>query len=196
VSPKPAGSEICAFVALELPQALQAAFTEEILRLKKAIAGVQWIDPRRMHLTLRYLGWTSGGPLKALESHLAAAARACPPIDAKVSGLGTFPPSGRARVLWAGIDLPQPAAILQGACEAAAIQCGFPPERRAFQGHLTLGRWKKPARRRDLPDLVLGATRLERLVLFRSGPPQGGVAVAGAPRVVAPYEKLAVFPLG
>ena len=196
MSSKPAGSTICALVALELSKALQAAFTEEIGRLEKAIPGVQWMAPRRMHLTLRFLGWTTRERLNALEPHLGVAARACPPIDATVSGLRTFPPSGRARVLWVGIDLPRSGAILQAACEAAALECGFPPERRAFQAHLTLGRWNEPMRRRALPDVALGATRLERLVLYRTEPAKGEAAIPGVRRAVSVYSQLAVFPLG
>ena len=196
MSSKPAASNICAFVALDLAKALQAAFGEEIGRLQKTIPGVHWVDPRRMHLTLRFLGWTTRERLSALEPHLGAAATACPPIDARVSRLGTFPPSGRARVLWAGLDLPRSGVALQEACEAAAQECGFPAERRAFQAHLTLGRWEAPARRPALPDIELGATRLERLVLYRSEPAQGETVVPGGRRPVTVYSQLAVFPLG
>lgn len=189
---------ISAFVALELPKTLQAALAKEVARLEKAIPGVQWIDPRRMHLTLRFLGWTTRDRLNALEPYLAAAAKACPPVDARVSGLGTFPPSAqeRARVLWAGITLPRSGKTLQAACEGAAIECGFPPERRAFQPHLTLGRFRTPARLRSALELDLGPTRLEQLVLFRTEPAKGEVALPGVRRPVPAYAKLAAFPLG
>jgi RNA 2',3'-cyclic 3'-phosphodiesterase len=194
MSSNPAVSTICAFVALELSKALQSTFVEEIARLEKTIPGVQWLDARRMHLTLRFLGWTTRERLNALEPHLRVAAKACPPIDATVSGLGTFPPSGRSRVLWAGMALPPSGATLQAACEAAALECGFPPERRAFRPHLTLGRWKEAARGPVLPDLDLGATRMERLVLYRTEP--GKVTAPGVRRAVSSYSQLAVFPLG
>jgi RNA 2',3'-cyclic 3'-phosphodiesterase len=193
---KAAGSTICAFVALELSKALRAAFADEIARLEKTIAGVQWMEPRRMHLTLRFLGWTTRERLNTMEAHLARAAKACPPIDATVSVLGTFPPSGRPRVLWAGIDLPKSGAILQAACEAAALESGFPPERRAFRAHLTLGRWSEPARRPLLPDLALGATRMERLVLYRTEPVKSEASIPGVRRAVSVYSQLAAFPLG
>lgn len=197
MSSKPAGSTTsCAFVALELSKALQTAFAAEIVRLETEIPGVQWMEHRRMHLTLRFLGWTTRERLNVLEPHLAAAARACPPIAATVSGLGTFPPSGRARVLWVGVDLPKSATKLQIACEAAAIECGFPPERRAFRPHLTLGRWVEPMRLRALPEVDLGATRLERLVLYRTEPAKGEASIPGVRRAVSVYSKLAVFPLG
>jgi 2'-5' RNA ligase len=156
------------------------------------------MDARRMHLTLRFFGWTTRERLTALEPHLAAAARACGPIDATVSGLGTFPPtsSEKARVLWAGIALPRSGKTLQAACEAAAIECGFPPERRAFQAHLTLGRFRTPTRVKIPARFDLGPTRLANLVLYQTEPAKGETAGAGVRRAVTAYSKLAVFPLG
>lgn len=191
-------TSICAFVALELPRALHAVLAEEIGRLEKEIPGVEWVNPRRMHLTMRFLGWTTRERLTCLEPYLAAAAKACPPLEAHVAGLGTFPPTavGRARVLWAGITLPRGGKTLQAACEAAAIECGFPPERRAFQPHLTLGRFKTPARLRAVSKLDLGAAKLETLTIYRTEPGKGVVAVPGVRRAVSAYSKIATFPLG
>lgn len=196
-SKPPAGATICAFVALELPRVMQIAIGEEIPRLEKTLPGILWMDPHRTHLTLRFLGWTTRERLTALEPHLGAAVGARRPIDARVSDLGTFPPAGpgRPRVLWVGVDLPQSGTTLQAACDAAAVRCGFPPERRAFRAHVTLGRWKEPARLRGLPDLDLGPTRFERLVLFRTEPGKD-VPFPGVRREVSAYSKLAVFPLG
>jgi 2'-5' RNA ligase len=189
---------ICAFVALELPKNLQLAFVEEIARLEKDFPTLSWINPRRMHLTLRFLGWTTRERLSCLEPYLAAAAADCPPIDATVAGLGTFPPTSTepARVLWAGITVPRAARTLQARCEAAAIECGFPPERRAFVPHLTLGRFTAPARIRSLPKLDLGGTRLDSLVLYRTEPGKSEPTLPGVRRAVTAYAKIASFPLG
>ena len=189
---------ICAFVALELPKEVQAAFTREIGRLEKEIPGVHWTDPRKLHLTLRFLGWTVRARLSCLEPHLAAATKACPPIEATISGLGTFPPTNEEtkRILWAGISIPPSVFRLQAACEAAALECGYPPERRAFHPHLTIGRFKDPAPLGTLPNLDLGAARLENLVIYRTEPLKGEVAIAGVRRPVTAYSKLVTVPLG
>ena len=197
MTPIPHGTTICAFLALELPRELQEEFAREIIRLEKEIPGVEWMNPRRMHLTIRFLGWTNSDRLNCLEPYLLKAAKACPPIAAGVSGLGTFPPTAsQARVLWAGIDVPRSAKTLQAACEFAAIECGFPPERRAFVPHLTLGRFTSGARQRVTSKLELGSTRLENLVLYRTQPNKGETAVPGVRRAVTAYSKLATYPLG
>ena len=197
MSSKPASATICAFVALELPRVTQTALAKEIPPLGKALPGILWMDPHRTHITLRFLGWTTRERLAALEPQISAAARECLPMDASIATLGTFPPTGpgRPRVLWVGVDLPQSGTKLQSACEAASVSCGFPPERRAFRAHVTLGRWKEPTRLGALPDLDLGPTRLERLVLFRTEPGKD-VPIPGLRREVSAYSKLAVFPLG
>jgi 2'-5' RNA ligase len=151
-----------------------------------------------MHLTLRFLGWTTRERLSCLDPYLSSATKECPPLDATVSSLGIFPPTEveKARVLWAGITIPRAGKTLQAACERAAVECGFPPERRVFQPHLTLGRFKTPSRIRALPKLDLGATRLENLVLYRSQPSRTEAALPGVRRAVAAYSKLTTFPLG
>jgi 2'-5' RNA ligase len=109
-----------------------------------------------------------------LEPRLAAIAESGHAAEVEVGGLGLFPPAVRARVLWIGVRLPPAALALQAACEWAAVTSGFPPERRDFQPHLTLGRWREPSVRPKLPVVDLGRTRLERLVLFRSELHRGG----------------------
>jgi 2'-5' RNA ligase len=102
-------------------------------------------------------------------------------------GVGTFPERGRPRVLWVGLEMPAEALALQDACERIAVGAGFPPERRAFKPHLTLGRWKDGGRRPLLPATAdLGGGAVHRLVLFRSDlKPSGAV-----------YTALDAFPLG
>jgi 2'-5' RNA ligase len=177
---------IRAFVALELPLALRAALAKTASGLRASVPNIRFTDPQHVHLTLRFLGWTTRERLGALEARLAALASATPPIAARVSGLGLFPPSGRARVLWLGVSLPAEGLRLQAGCEGAAVASGFPPERRDFKPHLTLGRWRDPAPRPKLPPADLGPVVLDRLVLFRSE-----LRAAGAS-----YSPLAAFPLG
>lgn len=163
-----------AFVAFELDAELRARIADAASGLRDAIAGVRFVAPVGIHLTLRFLGRTRPDQVEALRTSLQAAAAACPPLPVRVSGLGLFPASGPPRVLWLGIAAPAPLAELQAACERAACAAGFPAEARPFTPHLTLGRWRERAPRPRLPELDLGATVLETLSLVRSEPrPEG-----------------------
>ena len=177
---------IRAFVALELPLTLRAALARTADGLRASVPNIRWTDPEHIHLTLRFLGWTTRERLGVLEARLGALASATPPLASRVSGLGLFPPTGRVRVLWVGASLPAEGLKLQAACEEAAVASGFPPERRDFKAHLTLGRWRDPSPRPRLPAADLGEVVLDRLVLFRSELRPGG----------AEYSPLAVCPLG
>lgn len=175
-----------AFVALELDAPLQGTLGDLQRRLRPTLGGIRLVKPEGIHLTLRFLGPTSPEQIQALGPPLAAAARGCPPLEAHVGGVGTFPERGSPRVLWVGVELPPAASELQRACERAARDAGFEPEPRSFRAHLTLGRWRDRAARPVLPETDLGPTRLESLVLFRSQTAQGG----------AVYTPLARFALG
>lgn len=163
-----------AFIALELDGRMRTALGELQQRLRPALGGIKLVRPEGIHLTLRFLGSSRPDQLAALEGRLASAARACPPLDARLQGVGTFPDRGSPRVLWVGVELPPEALELQRACERAARELGFEREERPFRAHLTLGRWRERAARPALPETDLGETRLESLVLFRSELQRGG----------------------
>jgi 2'-5' RNA ligase len=172
---------IRAFVALELEEAMRARLAELIETLRDRVRGVRWVRPEGIHLTLRFLGYARRDALEALIDPLRGLANGCLAGEAEVSGLGTFPQSGlarmsRARVLWLGIEVPASVLLLQQACERAAVAAGFEPETRPYAPHLTLGRWGEPAPRPTLPPIDLGRTKLDTLVLYRSQPgPKGSV---------------------
>ena len=175
-----------AFVAIDLDPALREAIGDLQARLRPRLGAIRLVRPQGIHLTLRFLGDTSPTQVDSLRPRLAEAAALCPPAEARVAGLGTFPERGSPRVLWLGLSVPSPVLDLQHACERAARAAGFEREERPFRAHLTLGRWRERAARPELPVADLGATRLETLVLFRSDLSPGG----------AVYTPLARFPLG
>jgi 2'-5' RNA ligase len=175
-----------AFVAIELEPPLREAIGELQAGLRPRLGAVRLVRPEGIHLTLRFLGDTSPAQVETLRPRLAAAAAECPPAQARVAGIGTFPERGSPRVLWLGLDVPPPILDLQRACERAAREAGFEKEERPFRAHLTLGRWRERAARPELPPADLGMTQLDTLVLFRSDLQPGG----------AVYTPLARFPLG
>jgi RNA 2',3'-cyclic 3'-phosphodiesterase len=175
-----------AFVAFELPESARRAIGDLQARLRPRLGSIRLVRPEGAHLTLRFLGDATRAQVEALGGPLARAAAVCPRCDVGVRGLGTFPDRGSPRVLWLGLELPEPVLALQAACEQAAVAAGFPREDRAFAPHLTLGRWRERDRRPDLPPADLGLARVDSLVLFRSElRPEG-----------ARYTPLARFPLG
>jgi 2'-5' RNA ligase len=182
----PLSSTVRAFLALAFDEPMRARLAEALARLRGEVAGVRWLSPETIHLTLRFLGASTPEALDRIAPDVERAARACPPCEGRVEGVGFFPPHGPPHVIWAGLVLPPPVMELQAACERAAVAAGFPSEGRPFRPHVTLGRWRERVRRPAAPALDLGATRLGPLVLFKSDlRPQG-----------AAHTPLRAFPLG
>lgn len=157
-----------AFIAVELGPAVRSAIAGVMADLRDRFAGLRWVRPEGVHLTLRFLGDSSPEQIDRLRDSLGPIAARCPRAEIALRGLGLFPERGSPRVLWLGVELPEPFLALQAGCEAAAVAAGFPPEPRPFSPHLTLGRWRDRAARPELPDVDLGSTEPHTLVLLRS----------------------------
>ena len=133
--------------------------------------------PENWHLTLRFLGWTSGqqrdGVLRQVAEALATG-----PFAVRFSGLGAFPKARRATVLWLGVDrgLDELAAVA-AVCEEAARDAGFEPEERPYHAHLTLSRLRPAADVTELIDRVPPCPvkmRVSAVSLFESHLQRGG----------------------
>jgi len=165
-----------AFLALDLDPAAQQRVVDLMARLGREVAGVRWVRPDGLHLTLRFLGRADEPQVARIAAALVEAARSCSPATVPLNELGLFPERGAPRVLWIGLTLPEPMLALQRACEDAARREGFDAEERAFKPHLTLGRWKDRAPRPSLPPVDLGAAQIDHLTLYKSDlKPQGAI---------------------
>jgi RNA 2',3'-cyclic 3'-phosphodiesterase len=184
--PAPPEASLRTFVALPFAEADLARLAALVESLRAEVPGLRWTRPDGLHLTLRFLGASPPAALERLAPLLRGSVAETRPCAIRVAGLGLFPERGKARVLWLGVDLPRALLDLQAGCEAAAQAVGFPADARAFIPHVTLGRWRDPARRPELRPVDLGEMRVDRLVLFRSDQRRGG----------AVYTPLQVHPLG
>lgn len=120
------------FVAVDIPETVRVAIGSLISRLK--CPGPKWVDPKNLHLTLKFVGETSD---------LEGVTRLLSDIDGTgfeigLKGLGSFP-----RVLWVGVAAPPEMARLARRIDEALTPMGIPPEQRPFSPHLTLARVKE-----------------------------------------------------
>ena len=131
------------FVAIELPE-IQRKLLSEILR---GLSDARWVHTERIHLTLRFIGNKTEDELASIKAALNQVEFA--PIEAKLSGVGTFPKDGApVRVLWAGIQPEEALRALHQKIETALVKAGCQPQSaQEFQPHITLSRFKKPPHR-------------------------------------------------
>lgn len=132
------------FVAAVPPAALQRAAVARTAPLRAAGADVKWVETENLHLTLKFLGEVAAARVDPVRESLRAVGSSLHPFEVRLAGVGSFPPRGRPRVVWMGIESAGPLVALQRAVESALQPHGFAREARPFAAHLTLGRLRSP----------------------------------------------------
>lgn len=165
------------FIATDLDDTSRADIAQLQNRLAKRCsvrAAPKWTKPAQMHLTLAFIGEASDDVatriVAAMDRPVVAA-----PFEAVFDRVGMFPPRGAPRVLWLGVGDGAAAMVaLQKEIAARLETLGVDLERRPFQPHLTLGRWRdaRPSDRRAFdvngdPEVV-ARVRVDHATLYRS----------------------------
>jgi 2'-5' RNA ligase len=131
------------FIALNLDGSLLESIKKVIEKLASSKAGVKWVAPQNVHLTLKFLGNVEEARLPDIYAACERAASGSEPMELEIRQLGCFPNSKRPRVVWLGIEKDSEALIqLQNKVEHELELVGFPSENRKFTAHLTIGRVK------------------------------------------------------
>ena len=186
------------FVAIELEEAIRQAIRQTQALLKATPAGqyCRWVRPEGIHLTLKFLGDVPEDRIDSIAEAIREAAAGHQSFHISFASLGCFPNARLPRVTWVGVEDPSGALqSLQSAVDANLSALGYPPEKRAFHPHLTLGRTRRVTRREQaaLGELVkrtridqLGEMEIREISLMRSQlRPSGAV-----------YTRLVAAPLG
>jgi len=133
-------SKIRSFIAIHLPEELITQISGLQDRLKAMKGDIRWVHPEAMHLTLKFLGDIDSGQIEAIFAEMEKACKTVTPFECSVQGAGVFPDMKRPRVLWLGIEGPEPLIRLIRTLNDSLLSLGFEPEERKSHPHLTLGR--------------------------------------------------------
>jgi 2'-5' RNA ligase len=174
-------NRIRAFVAVDLPDPLRVRLGKEIDRLARVVGRdvVRWVNPRGIHLTLKFLGDVDPSQIGEIMTTIRSAAAERAVFRVGVGGVGCFPGPRRPRVVWVGVEEASGTlARLQSDLEAGLGALGFAREDREFNPHLTLGRVRREARPVEAaklgavlagwPKEPLGEIEVREVTLFRS----------------------------
>jgi 2'-5' RNA ligase len=116
---------------------------------------VRWARPENVHLTLKFLGEIREEVLNDLYAVVAKTYAGHQPFDVTLTGLGAFPSTRRARILWVGVsEGSDQLRSLAVDLDDALAPLGFGREERPYTPHLTLGRIRGHAASFDLPSDV------------------------------------------
>lgn len=109
---------------------------QQLAQLAASVAGRQRVRDANLHLTLVFLGLTDATRLAAYEAALADLP--VPALELVLDRYGYWP---MPRILWLGSSQTPPELYeLVADLHRRLRGCGFVPERRAFQAHMTLAR--------------------------------------------------------
>lgn len=179
-------SVVRAFIALELPEAMQRELDKLSVGLQKLLSDLplRWVRTENIHLTLKFLGNTSEDDLARIQAIIDRQARTVAPIQIEFSEFGLFPNAQKPLVLWVGVKVPAELQALQQGIEANLAEIGYPAEERGFTPHLTLARVRREHKLANLKRIgdVMASVRLEpsaagvidAVTLFRSDLKPGG----------------------
>ncbi|MDK9705759.1 MAG: RNA 2',3'-cyclic phosphodiesterase [Desulforhopalus sp.] len=126
------------FIAVSIPPSIK----DEIAGLGRAIPGARPVPVEQMHLTLKFIGEVEGSRLLDIQGALTEIS--LPEFVLSLRGVGTFPPRGTPRVLWAGVQPTDKLTILRQAIDKKLAAIAIPREKQKYSPHLTLARLNAP----------------------------------------------------
>jgi 2'-5' RNA ligase len=181
------------FFAVELSAEIAAGVRRIQGELRERAAGVRWVRPEGIHLTLKFLGEVDPNLIERIVSKTEEAVQGVSSFTVEIRGVGGFPTAKNPRVIWLGVeDHSGMLKQLQARVEGGMEELGFTQERRGYTPHLTVGRLRAGKERRAVAQALdairasdLGTMEVQEVILFRSHLKPTG----------AEYTKLNSFPL-
>jgi len=140
------GVKMRCFIAVNINEYITAKLGEVARRIMSQCSinqgDVKWVDPKVMHLTLKFLGDIPNERSVDVCNAVESACEKHDIFEIEIAGVGCF--GGRsARVLWVGTERgSEQLGLLAADIDEQLAEAGFSPENRKFNGHLTLGRVK------------------------------------------------------
>ena len=147
--------EIRAFIAIELPNEVKASLSTLLNKIKPGHErAVKWVDPKSIHLTLKFLGNIPENKVVDITKSITNATTDIQPFSLIMQDLGAFPNLRSPRVAWVGVGGDVESVIkMHRNIDRAIAPLGFHPEKRDFSPHLTLGRVRDKATYKERSDL-------------------------------------------
>ena len=130
------------FTAVPIPETI----CQQLHAMGRSLPGGRAVSEEQIHVTLRFIGEVEGAVFKDIKENLHSISVS--PFNIAIQGVGHFPPRGKPRVIWAGLQPTEPLIKLKRKIDTCLIQCGLAPDNRKFSPHVTLARLNNPPMQR------------------------------------------------
>ena len=186
--------DIRSFLAFELSPEMKSKMSGVYENVRKSHLQVRWVRPEGIHITVVFMGDVREEDIAGIGNEMGKVCSEFAPFQASLKGMGCFPSCRNPRVIWIGLEGDvERMSSLRDELQKPLASFGVRAEKRRFNPHLTLGRFKKPSRDEDeigklidaYQDLKSQVCSLHELVLFKSDLKPGG----------AIYTKMLSWPL-
>ncbi len=164
-----------AFIAIELNETLRRQLEAAQKRLKTSGADVKWVEPKNIHLTLKFLGDVPKEKIDELCVAIECGLKGFKKFEFQVSDLGSFPPKGTPRIVWAGVSLGDDLlSQIVASLEKHIAPFYEKKDDKKFSAHITLGRVRSAKNIQALISLLKQNITLsekqfiEHITLFKS----------------------------
>ncbi len=182
------------FLAFELPKKIKEIMSGISDGLKRSSLNLRWVKVSNIHLTIIFMGNISSHILEQMTRPISDVCLDYGPFDIALKGMGAFSNRRNPRVLWVGLngDMKR-LAHFRDTLQNSLSPFGIKEEKRPYNPHLTLGRFRKGQKPGALLDELLmeydhltsPVCPLRELILFKSDlKPDGAI-----------YTKLNTWPL-
>ena len=139
------------FIAVDLPENVKEAIGQVSEQLQDNLSGtpVRWVNPEKIHLTLKFLGDVSRENISIVQKILESEASKRQAMEIGIGGIGAFPKIRHPRVIWIGVEAPSELFDLRRGIESGVARLGYNYDKYDFTPHLTLGRISRKASAQD-----------------------------------------------
>ena len=140
------------FVAVDVPVAKPILDFENDIR--KVGADVKLVEPKNIHVTLKFLGDVDESRVPDIKEALTQAVASSKPFSIRLKGSGVFPNRNYVKVIWVGIESDDALKVLAESVDNQLSMLGFEREKRGFRSHLTVGRVRSARNKQELLGVV------------------------------------------
>ncbi|PID94238.1 MAG: RNA 2',3'-cyclic phosphodiesterase [Bacteroidetes bacterium] len=163
------------FIAIPIPSSGMASRLSAHFRGMLARESIVWTKPENYHLTLLFLGDIPEKYVSDILELMGAVAYDVDPFTLRVEKVGLFGSRYAPRVIWVGAQPTEILTTLHERLSKVMEEVGYVADRQNFVPHLTLGRIKKVADKKQLQrvlesqrEALLYSGKVEEIVLYES----------------------------
>ncbi|MDZ7742914.1 MAG: RNA 2',3'-cyclic phosphodiesterase [Bacteroidota bacterium] len=145
------------------------------LRSKLKQDKIKWVDPKNIHITLKFFGETPEAHIDEIAQAIDESIFDASPFELHLRDVGIFGSAYKPRVIWMGIEPGNPIEDLYDKLKVKLEELGYEYDRQNFVPHLTIGRIKEIKNKKYFQQVIdqfknaeIQREKVDKLVLFES----------------------------